>query len=180
MKKVKEMTKMTVCMMMLAVAVVFSASGGTYSLMSPDGRNEIRLETGDKLVYSVWRDGAARVAPTEISLTLKGFEPLGPGADATDTEDLVTGGKTATALWKKSVLDDSRRAKVSADLSFLGGGRWKAEIFEDGVNADHDAEDYVHRFAEVDATRPFSFEMAPGGGFTMRIERSDIQVKERP
>ena len=56
-------------------------------------------------------------------------------------------------------------------LSFLGEGEWKAEIFEDGANADRDATDYVRREAKVDAGGKFAVKLAPGGGFTARLTK---------
>lgn len=49
------------------------------------------------------------------------------------------------------------------DLSFLGEGDWKAELFRDGVNAVRHAEDYKREF--VAAADMLEVEMAPGGGF---------------
>ena len=55
--------------------------------------------------------------------------------------------------------------------SFLGGGDWDVEIFEDGINADRDATDYVHRRAVVKAGEPIEAKMSAGGGFAVRLVR---------
>jgi len=52
---------------------------------------------------------------------------------------------------------------VTLDLSFLGEGDWKMELFKDGLNATRHAEDYM-RTVE-DASKTLSVEMVPGGGF---------------
>jgi alpha-glucosidase len=62
---------------------------------------------------------------------------------------------------------DSR--PVELDLSFLGEGKYKAEIFKDGVNADKNAQDYKHETIDIPADKKLKINMAPGGGFAARI-----------
>ena len=50
-----------------AVAVTGGAVARTISVKSPDGLNEIRLDTEPTLSYSVLRAGVERVSPTPIS-----------------------------------------------------------------------------------------------------------------
>ena len=106
--------------MFALTAVVFAA---VFSAKSPDGANEIRLETGSNLTYSVWRNGEARVVPTAISMNLRGRGELGPNAKATGSESGKAGGKTPTALWKKATLDDSRNETL---VRFEGG--WSVRL----------------------------------------------------
>ena len=58
---------------------------------------------------------------------------------------------------------------MGLDLSFLGEGRHKAEIFEDGMNADRVGKDYKRKTISVPKNRKINIHMAPGGGFIMRI-----------
>ena len=60
---------------------------------------------------------------------------------------------------------DSR--DYSLDLSFLGAGKWQAEIYRDGVNADRHATDFKHEFKSVAAGDKLDIHMAPGGGFAV-------------
>jgi hypothetical protein len=53
----KNMKNMKNSVLVLGVMASFAAFGGTYRAVSPDGRNEIRVSDGTRLVYSVWRDG---------------------------------------------------------------------------------------------------------------------------
>ena len=62
---------------------------------------------------------------------------------------------------------DARTLEV--DLSFLGTGNYKAEIFCDGVNAHRTAMDYRKDTVDVPANRKMTLKMAPGGGFVMKI-----------
>jgi len=56
-------------------------------------------------------------------------------------------------------------------LSFLGEGKYKAIIFEDGVNADRDGTDYVTKTVTVTSKDKLNVKMAPGGGWAARFER---------
>jgi alpha-glucosidase len=55
------------------------------------------------------------------------------------------------------------------DLSFLGEGTFKAEIFKDGVNADRAGRDYKKEIITIPANKKLQVKMAPGGGFAARI-----------
>ena len=86
-----------------------------------------------------------------------------------DTERYALAARRRGDTWYVSGIASWSGAEVSADLSFLGAGEWKAEIFEDGINCELDAEDYVHRFDIVKAGDRFPIVMGPGGGFTMKL-----------
>jgi len=99
------------------------------SLVSPDGRNEIRLETGDRLAYSVWRDGQERVSPTTIALQMEG-RLLGAGNKVLSSERRRVGGKVPMPLWKKAVLDDTREELA---VTFEGGWCVRLAARDDAV-----------------------------------------------
>lgn len=61
--------------------------------------------------------------------------------------------------------------KVSLPLDFLGNGRYTAEIFRDGPNAAKRGEDYTRETLGVDKATLLEIEMAPGGGFAIRISK---------
>ena len=51
-----------------------SAFLNSAAAVSPDGRNELRLEVGENgMAYSVWRRGKALVEPTRFSLIVEGL-----------------------------------------------------------------------------------------------------------
>ena len=74
-------------------------------------------------------------------------------------------------VWYVGALTNWDARTLELDLSFLGEGSWKAEIFADGPNAGKAAHDYVHCTAPVPGSRTLSAPMAPGGGWVARISR---------
>lgn len=72
-------------------------------------------------------------------------------------------------VWYIGALTDWNRRTLTLDLSFLGEGDYKAEIFRDGINADRAACDYKKIVVPVPADRKLQVEMAPGGGYAARI-----------
>ncbi|WP_426669559.1 glycoside hydrolase family 97 protein [Mucilaginibacter sp. McL0603] len=64
---------------------------------------------------------------------------------------------------------DNRQIKV--DLSFLGDGKYKAILFEDGVNADRDGTDYTRKVITVTSKDHLDIKMASGGGWAARFEK---------
>ncbi len=71
--------------------------------------------------------------------------------------------------WYVGSLTDWEARELDIDLSFLGDGTFYAEIFRDGVNADKIARDYQKETIKLDIHRKLKINMAPGGGFVMRI-----------
>ena len=60
---------------------------------------------------------------------------------------------------------------ITLDLSFLGSGKWQAEIYRDGMNADRHATDFKHEFKTVAAGDKLDIHMAPGGGFAIVLTK---------
>ena len=60
---------------------------------------------------------------------------------------------------------------VTIDLSFLGSGSWKAEIYRDGANANRFGTDYKREFKDVKAGDKLDIHMAAGGGFAVILTR---------
>ena len=60
---------------------------------------------------------------------------------------------------------------VDIDLSFLGSGSWKAEIFRDGANANRFGTDYKREFKDVKAGDTLTIHMAAGGGFAIVLTK---------
>jgi len=72
-------------------------------------------------------------------------------------------------VWYVGAMTNWDPREMELDLSFLGDGNYKAEIFEDGVNADRKATDYKHETVDVPQDRKLKIAMAPGGGYAARI-----------
>ncbi|HYG35749.1 MAG TPA: glycoside hydrolase family 97 C-terminal domain-containing protein [Clostridia bacterium] len=60
---------------------------------------------------------------------------------------------------------------LDLDCAFLGSGEWRAEIWEDGLNADQYGNDFRRRVEEVNHATRMKIHMAPGGGYVARFTR---------
>lgn len=73
--------------------------------------------------------------------------------------------------WYVGAITGWEGRRLELDLSFLGEGSFRAEIFKDGINADRAACDYKREVLDVPSCRKMRIDMAPGGGYVMRIWR---------
>jgi len=71
--------------------------------------------------------------------------------------------------WYVGSLTNWSPRSLELDLSFLGGGAYKAEVFKDGVNANRAARDYKKEIITIPPDRKLTINMASGGGFVMKI-----------
>jgi len=71
--------------------------------------------------------------------------------------------------WYVGSLTNWNPRSLELDLSFLGDGNYKAEIFKDGVNANQSARDYKKEIITIPTNRKLTIDMASGGGFVMKI-----------
>ena len=70
------------------------------------------------------------------------------------------------------IFSDWTARKVELDLSkILGEGEYVAEVFRDGPNADMLGEDYIREVVAVPASRKVVADMAPAGGYVMKITK---------
>lgn len=60
---------------------------------------------------------------------------------------------------------------VIVDFSFLGRGAYETTIFQDGVNAHKNAEDYQRVETTVSSSATMEVHMKPGGGFAMKLKK---------
>ena len=86
-------------------------------------------------------------------------------------EDYVAAARRKGDEWYVAAINSWKPQKIQIDTSFLGTGKWRAEIFADGVNADRDATDYVMSTETVKAGDKLTVKMQPGGGWTARFVR---------
>jgi alpha-glucosidase len=71
--------------------------------------------------------------------------------------------------WYVAGMTDWDARTIEVDLSFLEKGKYKAEIFQDGINADRIGNDYKKLEQTIDADTKLDFKLAPGGGFVVKI-----------
>ena len=72
--------------------------------------------------------------------------------------------------WYVGVLTNWTPREVTLDLKKIGGAGKRVEIFRDGENADKFAQDYVHEHLTVPEDGEMKIHLAPGGGFTLKME----------
>ena len=86
--------------------------------------------------------------------------------------DYVAMARRSGNVWYVGVMSDWTARKVELDLSkILGEGDYVAEVFRDGANADMLGEDYVHETISIPASRKVVADMAPAGGYVMKITK---------
>ncbi len=73
--------------------------------------------------------------------------------------------------WYAGAMTNWQEREITIDLSFLGDGKYKAIIFEDGLNANHDGTDYVRKEITVTSADKLTVKMASGGGWAARFEK---------
>ncbi len=77
-------------------------------------------------------------------------------------EYIVTARRSGDTWYIGGITDWTSR-DVEIDLSFLGNR--EVVLFRDGVNADRKASDYRRETIRIDASKPLTVHLAPGGGF---------------
>jgi len=85
--------------------------------------------------------------------------------------DFVSMARRKGATWYAGAMTNWTPREIKIDLSFLGEGSYKATIFEDGINANRDATDYIRNVITVTAKDKLTIKMASGGGWAARFER---------
>ena len=85
--------------------------------------------------------------------------------------DYVLMARRSGKTWYVGAMTDSTARELSVDLSFLGKGRYKADIFQDGPNADRYGEDFKRVSQRVTAKDSLTIQLAPGGGWVARLTR---------
>lgn len=73
--------------------------------------------------------------------------------------------------WYVGSITNWEARTLELDLSFLGEGNFRAEVYRDGVNANKTARDYKKESITIPANRIVKISMAPGGGCVLKIGR---------
>ncbi|MCG8306363.1 MAG: glycoside hydrolase family 97 protein [Cytophagales bacterium] len=82
---------------------------------------------------------------------------------------LIMARKSGETWYVAGMTDWDERA-LSVDFSFLKKGKYKARIFQDGINADRIGNDYAKLEKTIDSNARQEFKLAPGGGFVIKIK----------
>lgn len=75
-------------------------------------------------------------------------------------------------VWYLGSMTNWDERTLELDLSFLGDGDFKAEVFRDGVNANRVAKDYKKEVIDIPSDRKIKITMSQGGGIAMKIKRN--------
>ena len=68
-------------------------------------------------------------------------------------------------------MTDWTARELEIDFSFLSGGRYEIEGYEDGVNANRLGSDYAKTKRQVDKNAKLRIKLAEGGGWAARIQQ---------
>ena len=71
--------------------------------------------------------------------------------------------------WYMAAMTDGSSRELHVDLSFLGTGEYRMEIFKDGINAHRYGSDYRKEIKEVTRKDGFKIQLSPGGGWVAWI-----------
>ena len=73
--------------------------------------------------------------------------------------------------WYIGCMTDWTARDLSLDLSFLPEGKYKMQVWKDGINADRNAKDFKQEEFEVSKDTKLSLRMTTGGGYVARLTR---------
>jgi len=72
-------------------------------------------------------------------------------------------------VWYVGGMTDWDPRTLTVDFSFLKKGKYKAHIFQDGINADRIGNDYTKLERTIEGDSKQEFKLAPGGGFVIKL-----------
>ncbi|SMO52866.1 glycoside hydrolase family 97 protein [Gracilimonas mengyeensis] len=73
--------------------------------------------------------------------------------------------------WYIGGMSNEESRELTVDLDFLEDGKYEAEIFKDGINADKHAEDYIIETQNVTASDSMDLNLAPSGGVAIILTK---------
>lgn len=73
--------------------------------------------------------------------------------------------------WYVGAMTNWDKREMTLDLSFLGNGTFRGEVFRDGINANRSAQDYRKEVINIPADKKLKISMAPGGGYVVKITK---------
>lgn len=71
--------------------------------------------------------------------------------------------------WYVGAMSNWDARTIEIDFSFLPAGTYEAEIFQDGINADREATDYLRKVIKVSKGEKIKVQLSTGGGWSARI-----------
>lgn len=89
--------------------------------------------------------------------------------------DWVVVARRSGETWYIGAMTDWDRRELIVDLSFLGDQKYYMTAWQDGLNADRNAEDFYINKQTVVTSNRLKFSMAPGGGFVAVFKPLNIK-----
>jgi alpha-glucosidase len=96
-----------ILVLIIAVSTLHAQKSKSFTLSSPDGNIQLKIEAGDKLQWSVVHQSTTVIAPSSISLQLQGGETLGDNAKITSSKTEKINSKIAAMHYKKDTITDN-------------------------------------------------------------------------
>src|SRR5579875_1630871 len=93
-------------LLLISANAAFAHQSKTFDVKSPDGKIELNLATGPKLMWSVKHEGTQVIAPSAISITLEDGEVLGNAAKVTGSKTASVNASFSTPFYKKKTVAD--------------------------------------------------------------------------
>jgi alpha-glucosidase len=88
-----------------------------------------------------------------------------------ETGKYVTIARQKGDVWYVGSMTNWDARELELDLSFIGEGDFRGEVFRDGVNAGRIARDYRKETIDIPANRKLKIAMAPGGGYVVILSK---------
>ncbi len=85
---------------------------------------------------------------------------------------VVVARKAANGDWYIGAMTDWSPREISISLSFLENGNYSMDLWQDGINADRNANDFKKSHETVDRSRSLTVHLAPGGGWVARLVKN--------
>jgi alpha-glucosidase len=84
--------------------------------------------------------------------------------------DYVLLARRSKDKWYIGAMTDWTAREMIIDFTFLGEGEYKITMYQDGINADRNGNDYKILKGKITRKDKHKIKLAPGGGFTAVIE----------
>lgn len=85
--------------------------------------------------------------------------------------DYLLAARRSGDRWFVGAMTDWSSRELTIDCSFLGKGRYEMILYQDGINADRNGNDYQKTKRTVTQTDKIDIRLAPGGGWAAMISR---------
>jgi alpha-glucosidase len=90
---------------------------------------------------------------------------------AAKVDDYIAEARLHGNSWFVGAMTDWNARDLTLDFSFLPAGNYQMEIFQDGINAEHNGTDYKKVVRTVSSGDRLTVHLASGGGWAARITR---------